>query len=177
MARCGKRKEFVPLGAGRCRRMRTRNRCVARPSCHHARRRSLTRTCRVVAECTCGRRQEVRMGRYGHASRGRCRRAAARAPSPGRGGRGHREQATWHVENALGQSPRPNVPLQRARPAPRVPQPLASLGQAAGFLGLASHGAVCAPGSHMSQTPSPDPHAGSRTIRSTTRTRTTRAPR
>ena len=42
MARCGKRKEFAPLGAGRCRRTRTRNRCVARPRCHHAGCRSLT---------------------------------------------------------------------------------------------------------------------------------------
>jgi hypothetical protein len=51
----------------------------------------LSDTCCVVAECACWRRQEVRMGRHGHAGRGCCRRATARAPSPGRGGRGHGE--------------------------------------------------------------------------------------
>lgn len=82
-------------------------------------------------------------------------------------------------ENALGQRPRSNEPLQRARPAPRAPQPSAGLGPAAGFLGVGWP--WCCVRSRVSHapkpSPEPDPHAGSRTIRSTTRTRTTRAPR
>ena len=86
---------------------------------------------------------------------------AAAAPPRGRRRQVEEEEVTeskrlgmWKT-HLLGQSPWPNVPLQRARPAPRVPQPSAGLGKAADFLGLASHGAVCAPRSHTSQTPSP----------------------
>lgn len=62
--------------------------------------------------------------------------AAAAAPPRGRRRQVEEEEVTeskrlgmWKT-HLLGQSPLPNVPLQRARPAPRAPQPSVGLGPA-----------------------------------------------